>query len=136
MKQEEIISLLDEAIKVLEAVKERKLSGKQRNIFRNIRSLCLDLNRRDVLLGSRSMDFATRVGCACEETLKRRTMSDAMMILAHTGFFQSDRRKLDIFLRRLRQKISMEELRSTDEFLRLANAGLYSEPFVRLNLSL
>ena len=134
MKQEEIISLLDEAIKVLEAIEERKLSRKQRGVFRNIRSLCLDLNKRDALLGSRSLDFAARVGCACTEVFRRRGMSDAMRVLADTGSLQSDHRRLTVFLRRLRQKISMEELLPTDEFLRLANTGLYCEQFAHLGL--
>lgn len=134
MKQEEIISLLNEAIKVLETIGERKLNRMERSVFRRIRSLCLDLNKRESLLGSWSMDFYLRVGCACVEAFKRQAMSDAMMALIDAKSIRSDRRKLSVFLRRLRQKLSMEELHPADEFLRLANLGLYTESFACLGL--
>ncbi len=134
MKQEEIISLLNEAITVLEESGSRKLSLRQRDMFRRIRALCLDFNQREKLLGSRSTDFFARVGCACAETFKRQAMSDAMMALIGARSLPPDHRKLTVFLRRLRQKLSMEELHPTGEFLRLANAGLYTEQFAYLSL--
>ena len=134
MKQEEIISLLNEAIRVLETIGEQKLNRMERSMFRNIRSLCLDPKKRVSLLGDRSMDFYLRAGCACAEVFRNQAMSDTMMALIDEESLQVDRRKLSVFFRRLRQSLSMEELHPADEFLRLANLGLYTEPFAYLGL--
>lgn len=122
MNQQEIISLLDEAIQVLVELQanRRKADAEEAKVFHVLRTLCQgkirDAKRRR-LLGKYLESVHHCVALACAGEIDHRAVQQALSNVIQRNSDVTILPPLESFLRRLRHEISVYELLSMDEMI-------------------